>query len=74
MVAFLLGGWSERPALAQPGVQPAVVGRYQMSPFVLQNTTPGMYILDNQTGEVFQVIGKNAPELIGSVMKQKGKD
>ena len=76
LAAFLLGGSSGRPAVAQPpaAAPPPAAGRYQMTSFVLQNLTPGAYILDTQTGEVFQVVGKNAPEPIGSVAKPKPKE
>ena len=77
LAAFLLGESSGGPATAQPPamVQPPVAGRYQISSFVLQDrNTPGAYILDTQTGEVFQVVGKNAPEPIGSVAKRKPKE
>ena len=76
LAAFLLGGLSGRPAVAQPpaAAPPPAAGRYQMTSFVLQNLTPGAYILDTQTGEVFQVVGKNPPESIGSVAKTKPKE
>ena len=59
LAAFLLGGSSGPPAVAQPPAAAggAAAGRYQMTSFVLQNLTPGAYILDTQTGEVFQVVG-----------------
>ena len=76
LAAFLLGGSSGPPAVAQPPAAAggAAAGRYQMTSFVLQNQTPGAYILDTQTGEVFQVVGKNPPESIGSVARTKPKE
>ena len=72
LAAFLLGESSGGPATAQPPavVQPPVAGRYQISPFVLPDrNTPGAYILDTQTGEVFQVVGRDEPVRLGSVTK-----
>jgi len=69
-VALLLGGSLTQPAKAEPvaGPPPVAVGRYQMSSFTItEGKTPGAYILDTQTGEVFQVVGKNPPERLGSV-------
>lgn len=73
-VAALLAGLSAggplgRTTQAQaPAAPPAAAGRYQISAFVLDRQgTPGAYVLDTQTGEVFQVVGKNPPERIGSV-------
>jgi hypothetical protein len=54
-------------AQAQPG--PAFpLGQYQLAAFTIPQG-PGAYILNTVTGEVFQVVGKNAPEHIGSVSK-----
>ena len=62
-------GWVGAPARGQlppPAAQPN--GRYQISSFVIPNiNTPGAYVLDTRTGEVFQVVGKNRPERVGSV-------
>ena len=71
LAAFLLGGSSGPPAVAQPPAAAggAAAGRYQMTSFVLQNQTPGAYILDTQTGEVFQVVGRDEPVRLGSVTK-----
>ena len=76
VAAFLLGGSAGRPAVAQPPAAPPppAGGRFQISSFVLQGATPGAYVLDTQTGEVFQVVGKNPPESIGSVAKPKPKE
>src|SRR4051812_6216920 len=76
LAGLLLGGSFRQPAQAQPApATPApAVGRYQIASFVLQQReTPGAYILDTQTGEVFQVVGKNPSELIGSVAKAQPK-
>src|SRR5437762_9502793 len=78
LAMFLLGGLCRQPTQAQPpaAVQPPAVGRYQISSFGYQRSdgsTLGAYILDTQTGEVFQVVGKNSPELIGSVAKAQPK-
>ena len=78
LVALLLGGSFWPLAQAQPAPAPPApaVGRYQISSFGYRwsdGSTCGAYILDSQTGEVFQVIGKNAPEPIGSVAKQNPK-
>jgi len=75
---FLLGGLLGQQTQAQPSTatQPAAVGRYQISSFAYRwddGSTCGAYILDTQTGEVFQVVGKNEPEVIGSVAKPKPK-
>ena len=79
LAALLLGGSFRQPAQAQPAAPapPPAVGRYQISSFGYRwsdGATCGAYILDTQTGEVFQVVGKNPPEPIGSVAKpQPGK-
>jgi hypothetical protein len=75
--AFLLGGWAERPTAAQPpaAAPPPAAGRYQITAsFVLQNLTPGAYVLDTQTGDVFQVVGKGAPEFLGTAARPKPKE
>ena len=60
-----------QPVQAQPGpgAPPAAVGRYQISSFVVEGRTPGAYILDTQTGEVVQVVGRNEPVRLGSAAK-----
>jgi hypothetical protein len=77
LVALLLGGVFRTPANAQaPAALPQAVGRYQLSSFSYawgNGTTCGAYILDTQTGDVFQVVGKEAPELIGSVTRPRAK-
>ena len=69
--AFVLLGSARQPAQAQPAAAaPApAVGRYQISSFVVEGKTPGAYILDTQTGEVVQVVGRNEPVRIGSAAK-----
>lgn len=77
VVAFLLGGWAGRPAAAQPPAAPPppAAGRYQITTsFVLQNLTPGGYVLDTQTGDVFQVVGKNPPEFLGTAARPKPRE
>lgn len=69
MTTFLLGGTRGEQAQPPRIVEPAQVHRYQLASFVLQAGTPGAYILDTHTGEVFQVVGKNPPEMVGSVAK-----
>jgi len=60
-------GATGQPALQPPG---AATGRYQITSFVLPRLdTPGAYILDTQTGDVFQVVGREEPVRIGSVAK-----
>jgi hypothetical protein len=68
---FFVGGSARQPAQAQPAAaQSAATGRYQLSSFTLQESrTPGAYILDTQTGDVFQVIGRDEPVLCGSAAK-----
>ncbi len=76
LAGLLLGESLRQPAQAQPApaAPPTAVGRYQISSFVLQQReTPGAYILDTQTGEVFQVVGKNPPERLGSLTKARPK-
>ncbi len=60
-----------QPAQAQPtAVAPAsAVGRYQISSFVIEGRTPGAYILDTQTGDLVQVVGRNEPIRVGSAAK-----
>jgi hypothetical protein len=41
--------------------------------FVVQSPSPGAYTLDTQTGEVFQVVGKKAPEYTGSIARPRPK-
>ena len=71
LIASLLGGIFRAPAQAQaPAALPQAVGRYQLSSFSYSwgnGSTCGAYVLDTQTGEVFQVVGKEPPERIGSV-------
>jgi hypothetical protein len=74
LAGFLLGGSSGRIAVAQGPAPPAGRGRYQITSFVIQNITPGAYILDTHSGEVFQVVGKDPPVAIGSVAKAKAKE
>ena len=64
---------NSQPVQAQAPVVGAV-GRFQIVSFGVQlRETPGAYILDTQTGEVFQVVGKNAPESLGSATRPQGK-
>ena len=69
--AFLLTGSAREPVQAQPAVAtpPPVIGRYQISSFVIDGRTPGAYILDTQTGEVVQVVGRDEPVRVGSAAK-----
>ena len=71
LAAVLLGGSFRQPAQAQPAAAspPPVIGRYQISSFVIDGRTPGAYILDTQTGEVVQVVGRNEPVRVGSAAK-----
>jgi hypothetical protein len=73
-VALLFAETFRQPAPAQPPpvAQPQVVGRFQVSSYGYSRSdgaTNGAYIVDTQTGEVFQVHGNNPPALIGSVTK-----
>jgi hypothetical protein len=70
LAAFVFLGSARQPAQAQPAAAPAAaaVGRYQISSFVVGGT-PGAYILDTQTGEVVQVVGRNEPVRVGSAAK-----
>ena len=72
---FLLGGLFAQPTPPQSpaAVQSYAVGRYQISSFAYGGSACGAYVLDTQTGEVFQVVGKNEPEVIGSVAKPQPK-
>lgn len=70
LLVLTMVGDSRQPAQAQPAAGPAPVGRFQLSSFSYSwgnGSTCGAYILDTHTGEVFQVVGKNAPESIGVV-------
>ena len=71
MGAFILTGSARQPVQAQPAAvaPPAAIGRYQISSFVIDGRTPGAYILDTQTGEVVQVVGRNEPVRVGSAAK-----
>jgi hypothetical protein len=71
LAALMLTLSVREPAYAQPAPAgpPPAVGRYQISSFVIEGRTPGAYILDTQTGEVVQVIGRNEPVRIGSAAK-----
>ena len=74
LTILLLGAWYSTTANSQPVQAQAAavvpVGRFQISSFVLQSReTPGAYVVDTQTGEVFQVIGKGSPESVGSVAR-----
>jgi hypothetical protein len=74
---YLLHASLNQPTQAQPA-QPALigpVGRFQISSSVAitKGETPAAYVLDTQTGEVFQVVGKNAPEPIGTVARPQPK-
>jgi hypothetical protein len=79
LAILLFGGGSVRDrAEAQPAPEARVpqIGRYQISSFSYRwsdGSTCGAYILDTQTGEVFQTVGKNAPEPIGSVVRPQPK-
>lgn len=68
---FFLTGSGRQPVLAQPAAvaPPSVAGRYQVSSFVIDGRTPGAYILDTQTGEIVQVVGRNEPVRVGSAAK-----
>ena len=75
---FLLGGLFAQSTQAQPSTvtQSGSVGRYQISSFAYRwddGSTCGAYILDTQTGDVFQVVGKSEPEVIGSVTRPQPK-
>jgi len=74
LAAVWLDGSFRQPAQAQPApvAQPAAVGRYQISSYGYSRSdgaTNGAYIIDTQTGEVFQVHGNNPPTSLGSVTK-----
>ena len=76
LAAIFLQMSPSQPVQAQQAQPPLVgpVGRFQIASFGLQQReTPGAYILDTQTGDVFQVVGKNAPEAIGSVARPQAK-
>ena len=71
MGAFILTGSARQPVQAQPAAvatSPAT-GRYQISSFVIDGRTPGAYILDTQTGEIVQVVGRDEPVRVGSAAK-----
>ena len=66
-VGFLLVLLVGNSAGQQVQVEPTPpVGRFQVSSFSI-GMTPGAYILDTVKGDVYQVVGKAPPELIGSV-------
>jgi hypothetical protein len=52
-------------------------GRYQISAYAHSRNvgaaTNGAYVLDTQTGEVFHILGTDAPMAVGSVAKQPKK-
>jgi hypothetical protein len=65
-ILFFAGSHAQPPA----AVQPPASGRYQIASFDYRGDTTGScgaYILDTQNGDVFQVVGKNPPEMLGSV-------
>ena len=65
-------GWVGPPAQGQLPPPAPAAGRYQISSFVIPNVnTPGAYVLDTRTGDVFQVVGKNPPERVGSVAEPR---
>ena len=74
LVVFAGVLYTEHPSSGQPtagqsiapkvaGQVPVVgaVGRYQISSFLVDRSTPGAYIIDTQTGELMQVIGRDEP-------------
>jgi hypothetical protein len=71
MGVFFLTGSGRQPAQGQPAAvaPPPAAGRYQISSFVIDGRTPGAYVLDIQTGEVVQVIGRDEPVRVGSADK-----
>jgi len=73
LAAVVFAGSAQHPAQAQVGeVEPVpTVGRYQLSSFVVEGRTPGAYILDTQTGEVVQVVGRDEPVRVGSAAKPR---
>ncbi len=76
LAAVLFGGHAGTPVQAQPAASTAA-SRYQISAYGLSSSgaesrsVRGAYILDTQTGEVFEVVASGAPTLIGSVAKAK---
>jgi hypothetical protein len=68
-VALLFADTFRQAAPAQPAsvAQPQAVGRFQISSYGYSRSdgaTNGAYIVDTQTGDVFQVHGNNPPALI----------
>jgi hypothetical protein len=75
VAAFMLGGWLNAPTQAQPPAPVAgpSIERFQISSFASDGTSCGAYILDTQTGDVFQVVGKQPPTFIGSAVRPPSK-
>lgn len=69
LLVLFVGNSAGQQARVEP---PAPAARYQISSFSI-GPTPGAYILDTDKGDVYQVIGKGQPELIGSVKTQLKK-
>lgn len=72
LLAFALSGG---PAVQAQQAAAGANGRYQISAYGYglgtggagSKSEAGAYILDTQTGEVFVVVGNNAPRSVGSV-------
>jgi hypothetical protein len=69
LLTMLVGTSAGQQARVEP---PPPAARYQISSFSI-GSTPGAYILDTDKGDVYEVIGKGQPELIGSVKTQPKK-
>jgi hypothetical protein len=62
----LLGGYATPRALAQAQQSPAVSQRYRISAWANGPGLYGAYVLDAQSGKVWQIIQRGKPELIGT--------
>ena len=77
VAVFFFHSPRSQPVQAQPAQAPlrGPINRFQIVSFTLQQKeTSGAYILDTQTGDVIQVVGKNAPESISSVARRQPKN
>jgi hypothetical protein len=68
VVALVLGS-----SFGPPPAGCAAAGGFQLPAFVIDGKTPGAYVVDVQTGDVFQVVGKDAPVHLGSVTAARPK-
>jgi hypothetical protein len=64
---------SWQPSFAQPKVEQATVGRYQVSAFGRDPNNAGIVVIDTATGHSWKTIGQNVWEDMGSPPPPRGK-